>query len=423
MSRKLPAYYVYLMMAGGSSLFFATAFTVAAVYRVIEAGLNPFQLLLLGTALEATVFLCEIPTGLVADVYSRRLSIIIGTFLIGIALMIEGSFPIFWPIILAQAMWGLGYTFTSGAREAWIADELGEGTNIGQVYLRGAQASQVGAIIGTIASVALASLSLALPIVTGGGLFVAMGAFLILVMPERGFSQTPRDARGSFGVMGDTFRGGIQTIRNRPVLITILAIGGFAGMGSEAFDRLWEAHLLEYFTLPSLGRLHPIIWFGIINVAAMLLSIGVVETLRRQVDTDSHHGAAKALFAIHAILIGSVISFGLAGNFTIAVSAYLVSYLMRTTSTPIYAAWLNQSLEPRYRATVISMSSQVDALGQIIGGPILGVVGTIYTIRAAIAGAGMVLSPALLLFARTIRRPTPLGRSTTEPLPLTEADD
>ena len=66
------------------------------------------------------------PTGLVADNYSRRLSIIIGFFLVGVGFVIEGLVPHFTVILLTQVIWGIGITFTSGATEAWIADEVGE---------------------------------------------------------------------------------------------------------------------------------------------------------------------------------------------------------------------------------------------------------------------------------------------------------
>ena len=76
-------------------------FTASMVYQVTVAQLSPLQLVLVGTTLEASVFLFEVPTGVVADVYSRRLSIIIGTVLIGLGFLLEGSLAIFWTILLA----------------------------------------------------------------------------------------------------------------------------------------------------------------------------------------------------------------------------------------------------------------------------------------------------------------------------------
>ncbi len=103
---KLPATAVYLFLTGASTLFNYLVFTVSAVYQVNVVGLNPLQLVLVGTAMEATVFLCEIPTGVLADVYSRRLSIIIGTFLIGASYLLEGIYPLFTVVLLAQVLWG-----------------------------------------------------------------------------------------------------------------------------------------------------------------------------------------------------------------------------------------------------------------------------------------------------------------------------
>ena len=78
---------------------------LAAVYRMEEAGLNPLELLLVGTVLEASVFLFEIPTGIVADVYSRRASIVIGFLLIGAGYIVEGVLPTFATIVFAQVLW------------------------------------------------------------------------------------------------------------------------------------------------------------------------------------------------------------------------------------------------------------------------------------------------------------------------------
>lgn len=70
----------------------------------------------------------------------------------------------------------------------------------------------------------------------------------------------------------------------------------------------------------------------------------------------------------------------------------------------MYLAWLNQGLQPGVRATVISIGSQSNALGQVAGGPVVGAVGTLAGIRAALTVAALTLSPALLLYARAIRR-------------------
>ena len=353
--------------------------------------------------MEGTVFLCQIPTGVVADVFSRRLSVIIGMFLIGAGFVLEGSIPRFETILAAQVLWGLGYTFTSGAEEAWIADEVGE-ENVGRVYLRGSQLGQVGALLGAIASVSLASIRINLPIVLGGVFFMVLGVFLVFVMPEHNFHPTPREERTSWQAMGDTLLKGKRLVRHSPVLITMLVIAGFYGMASEGFDRLSAAHFLLNFQFPSLGHFKPVVWFGIISIGGKILSIGATEIVRRRLDTTSHLAIARVLFVMNILLIASVVTFGLAGNFPLALAAFWSASVLRSMDTPIFTAWLAQSIDPKVRATVLSMSGQADALGQIAGGPAIGVIGTIVSIRAAIVASGTVLSPALVLFVRTMRR-------------------
>jgi len=159
----LPAVPVYLIAAVAFSSFFALFSTLSGLYRIRVAGLDPLELVLVGTVLELSVFLFEIPTGVVADVYSRRLSVCIGYVLIGAGFITESLNPRFDMILFAQVLWGVGFTFTSGAFQAWIVDEL-DGQGIGAVFLRGSQAGQAGALLAIGAAVALGSMALYLPL-------------------------------------------------------------------------------------------------------------------------------------------------------------------------------------------------------------------------------------------------------------------
>ena len=86
---KIEASKVYLFIEFTASAFFSMMFVTVSLYEATVAGLTPLQLVLVGTTLEISAFLFEIPTGVVADVYSRRLSIIIGYLLMGVGLLIE----------------------------------------------------------------------------------------------------------------------------------------------------------------------------------------------------------------------------------------------------------------------------------------------------------------------------------------------
>ena len=79
--------------------------------------------------------------------------------------------------------------------------------------------------------------------------------------------------------------------------------------------------------------------------------------------------------------------------------------VFRSINSPLYTTWVNQRLDPQVRATVLSMSSQVDAIGQITTGPALGLVGSLVSVRAAITASGLLLAPILGLFVRALRMP------------------
>src|SRR5205085_4286919 len=113
----------------------------------------------------------------------------------------------------------------------------------------------------------------------------------------------------------------------------------------------------------------------------------------------------------NALLMGAMILFGLAGNFTVAVGAFWLVSMSRNMGGPLQSAWLNQNIESRVRATVFSMNSQADAIGQMVGGPIVGVIGNV-SLRLVMILAGLILLPALALYRRSMRysKPTlPLG--------------
>ncbi len=391
---------VYLLLEGSLGCCFALAYTINLVYQYTVVGLNPLQLVLVGTVLEGTAFLCEIPTGLVADTYSRRLSIVIGCVLLGLSLILQGALPTFAAILLSQVVSGLGYTFLSGATEAWLADEAGEEA-AAPLYLRGSQVQQVAGFVGTFASVGLASVTLALPIIVSGVGILLLALALTVLMPERGFVPLAQAERNNFGKLGGTFTEGLAVVRASPILLTIVAIVLFRGASSEAFDRLWQAHFVANFTFPTLGSLEPIVWFGIIAALGRLVSLGSTELVRRRVDTATQRGAAGALLVVNAVLIAAILALALAGNVVLAIGAYLIAAACRTTSDPIAIAWINRQVSSRVRATVLSFTSQADALGQVAGGPAIGWVGTAFSLRAALIVGALVLAPIVPLLRKS----------------------
>ncbi|MEM9776476.1 MAG: MFS transporter, partial [Chloroflexota bacterium] len=176
----------YLLITFSTALFFTMWSMYTGVYRV-AAGLTPLQLVLLGTTLEIAIFFAEVPTGIVADLYSRKWSVIIGLTIIGAGFLLEGALPWVITIFAAQAVWGIGYTFTSGAQDAWLAGEIGE-AELGSTMLRGSQFGRIGSLVGMgIAALIALSSSVNFALIAGGVGYLIIALALSLFMPETGF--------------------------------------------------------------------------------------------------------------------------------------------------------------------------------------------------------------------------------------------
>lgn len=401
LSTRFTPFRVYMLFIGLTALSFSLYSTLSSVYRVETALLGPLQLILIGSALELTVFLFEIPTGIIADLYSRRRSVIIGMVLFGAGFILEGALPIFATMLLAQVLWGLGVTFESGAIDAWVSDEIGA-DKAGDAFLRASQIGQILSFVGIGGAVLLGNVYLGLPMIVGGAGFLLAALFLVAFMSEKNFSLNPETNHNPFKAMRSTFQAGLEVANRKPIIFTIFAISAILGASSEAFDRLSTAHFIRDIGLPSLFT--PAVWFGIIGAGTSLLSIIVTEIVRRRVDTNAHIAVARALFGINILLTICVVGFGLVGNFLLALAFYGAARMLRVVNGPLYRAWLNQNLESETRATVFSMNGQMDALGQIAGGPLLGLVARSFGMPITFVLAGVLLLPASYLYSRTLRK-------------------
>jgi MFS family permease len=421
---RLPATTVYYLSELWLSLAFAVTFTVSAVYFVQEVGMNPLELVLVGTAMELTIFLFEVPTGVMADTYSRRLSLVIGWIVMGLGLGLAGLVATVAAVLAGWAIWGLGYTFTSGAEQAWITDEVGA-DRVGRVFARGQQLGYAGGLVGIAISVAVASVDLGLAVSLGGVLAVAFGVFAALAMPEHGFRRRPAAEReGALRELRTTAASGGRFIRAQPLLLLILGIAFFAGASTESFDRLWQAHVIRDIGLPGLGSLDPVVWFGLLGAVSMVIGLVTSEVLVRRFERVGQARLARLLFLFTAVQVGGVLVFALAGNLALAVAGLWLYSLTRSLVNPVFTTWLNENItDSSVRATVISMTGQSDAIGQVAGGPGLGLLGTVFSLRTALLAGGALLAPALALYGRAIRHgggepeldrlPAPAGQAPT----------
>lgn len=396
---RLSAHVVYLVFVATTSFFFTLWASLSALYRIQIAGLDPLQLILVGTALELAVFIFEIPTGIVADMYSRRLSVIIGMILVGLGFLLEGLFPIFGFILLAQIIWGIGATFESGAIDAWISDEVGE-ERANKLFLRAAQIYPVSSLVAIVLAVVLGNMSLKIPMLLGGAGYLLLSLFLSVCMPEKHFQKHP-SSHNPFKTFAETFAAGLNVTRGKPLILSIFMITAIVGAFSETFDRLSEAHIL-HIGLPSVFS--TVTWFGLIQIVISLLSILIIQRLQQRLNLNQHQVVARALLTLNTLLMLCVILFGLAGNFILAFAFYTTSVILRSLKDPLTKAWLNQNLESSSRATVFSMNNQMDALGQLSGGPALGWVARTFSLSAVFVIAGLFLLPASLIYLKTLSR-------------------
>jgi DHA3 family tetracycline resistance protein-like MFS transporter len=392
------AYRMYLLYCAVVALSMALMSTAAGVYYIRTVEMDAFQLLMTGFALELSVFLFEIPTGVVADLYSRKRSMAIGLLMVGCGFLLQGVVPLFVAVLAAQVLWGVGYTFLSGADQAWIADEL-KTKRLEGVFLRGTQIGQMFSLVGMLAGVLLANVALNLPLILSGLLLIGLSPVAALAFPETGFAPSPARRHNPWRSAWDTFKTGLWTMRRSPLLKAALLISLLTGLYSEGFDRLWTLHLLENVTLPGIGNLNEVVWIGLINAGALVMNILAVEGIRRRLERTGRLEKVWVLLMLNGLLVLAIVAFALAGEWWIALAAYWAAAVLRKTNEPIYSAWLNEQIrDSRRRATILSTQGQVNSLGEIFGGPLVGAVVWKGTVSAGLIASGVILAPVVVLY-------------------------
>jgi MFS transporter, DHA3 family, tetracycline resistance protein len=404
-------------------ILFMPTWVVMAVYLVRELHMSPLQLVLMGTAMEAAIFVFEVPTGVVADTYSRRLSLILGYLGMGVAWMAVGVVSSPAVVIALWAFWGFAYTFTSGADVAWITDEVGA-QRAGSVLLQGSRIRYIGSVSGLVLQVAIGAYSLRAGVIAGGATTVVAGLVCIALMPETGFRRRPRCERGSaFAELRATAGTGFRYAWAAPLILLLAGVALFTGMSSEAFDRLKEAHVLRDVGLPAVGDLSAVVWFGILWLVGMALGFVATGRLIHRFQAGGGQRIARWLLLLTGAEMAALLVFALTGLPWLALVAMLGVFLARNLAGPLFTIWLNEQIqESSVRATVLSIAGQADAVGQAAGGPLLGVVGNVWGIRAALSAGSLVLAPALWLYGRAIRHdgevlPTPAPESSAARTP------
>jgi len=177
-------------------------------------------------------------------------------------------------------------------------------------------------------------------------------------------------------------------------------VGLFYGLYSEGFDRLWVKFLLDRFELPVLFGSNEVAFFAALKIVGTVLTIFVMRFTEKRVDTGSSLAIGRAMLLVTGLISVSLLGFALSPLLGITLGMFLLIFILREVAMPLYTGWVNQNLDSGTRATVLSMSSQVDAIGQVAGGPGVGYIAQAVSVSAALVTSGLLLFPALPLVGR-----------------------
>lgn len=338
---------------------------------LLDAGLTIGKVFTVNAIFTGAMALFEIPTGVLADTRGRRTS-----FLLSIAILLIGTIGYvavsflednFWWFALFSVILGLGYTFYSGAMEAWLVDALkatGFSGELDDVFARGAMASAVAMLIGSVAGGLLGSWDLSAPFVGRTILLIVVFVVAFLVMHDVGFtpqqlpfSEVPAQMKL---IAKDSLQFGWQQPSVRLLIVASFIQSIFMAWGFYA----WQPYFLEL-----LGTEAP--WVAGVVAALVALATmagnGVVEWASRRC------GRRTTLLLFAAIFQSvMIVGVGLTTSFWLAVGLYLMAMFTTGIWGPVKQAYLHQLIPSEKRATVVSFDSLVSSGGSMVGQTTLG---------------------------------------------------
>ena len=420
--KKLPADLVYYIRTAVWEFNSGLIFTSIWVLFYTVMGLSLVEVSILYIVITISNFVLEIPTGILADVYSRRLSVIVGGVFIGLTYVLMGVFPTFAVALLGGFIEAIGDTCVSGALQAWITDEVGE-NQVGKVFLRGRQVATPAHWADVLLSIALAALlNYQVPIILGGALWFVLTVFLVLFMPETNFQRTVAPKPGgnmfldplkaSFAIFAD----GLRLVRGSRILQALFIAQLLGAAFFDGFYKFSRAHILQSFalptlTLPLLGALKDNVWFGILEVLQGLFCLVGAGIVRRRVQLDRSGAPAMVLLVIYSAMLISLCALVFTGSFGLTLVLWVLVGGLQDIGRPVTEAWLNLNIPSKVRATVISMSSQTGMVGTLGSSTGLGALGDRFGVRSALGLLNVLLLPLVWIYGRQARGLTKLEQA------------
>jgi MFS family permease len=356
----------------------------------------------------------EVPTGVIADTFGRQTSFILGaaTLLVTTAAYL-GLWYVeagIWWWILVSALIGLGFTFFSGATEAWLVDALAATGYDGAteaVFGKGQAVSGAATLIGTIGGGFLGQISLGLP-------YIARSALLLVVIvaawiwmkdigyqPVRGVAVGPR--------VQSILRASIEHgLGNRPIRLFMFGAPFAAGIGIWVFYA-FQPYLLELFGDPDATYLAGIA--AAVFAVAQMVGGASVNLMRRLFKTRT------AVIVLEIVIAGlALVGVGLAemlpvpAGFWVAIGLLTLTAMVWALSAPMQQAYMNDCIPSEQRATVLSFASLMASAGGVVSQPALGRVADVYSLGTAYVVSGVVYALRLPFILGVRRMALPADR-------------
>jgi MFS family permease len=391
----------YMTLAGMYTLAASLIWSVNTLF-LLDTGLGIGEVFIANALFSAGMVLFEIPTGVVADTLGRRVSYLLSVAILGlttvlylVAAQAEASLAVFGGI---SVFMGLGFTFYSGALEAWLVDGLKavDGDHdLDHVFARGQQVSGASMFVGTIAGGFLGQVDLVVPFGVRAGLLVIVFVVASRSMHEVGFIPTtlkwneiPAQMRhqAAVGLSAGWGHGGLRLL-----MIASGIRGVFFG---------WAFYASQPYFLELLER--DAVWVvGLVTAGVSLSTIvgnQIVEVVSRRCGRRS-----TLLIASSAVSTAAAVTIGLTSTFAVAVAALFVVATCMGVISPVRQAYLHQVTESEHRATVISFDAMVASMGGVGGQVGLGALSDNRSFSAGyVVGGGVtvVAIPILVLLRR-----------------------
>jgi MFS family permease len=374
---------------------------------LLDAGLSNAEAFAANAFFTAGMVLFEIPTGVVADTRGRRFSYVLGAFTLFVStllylLMWQIHAPL-WGWAIASILLGLGFTFFSGATEAWLVDALaatGFRGHLEHVFGRAQTVGGAAMLVGTVAGGAIAQVTnLGVPYIIRALMLGVTVLVALRFMKDIGFTPQPRG--DPVGAVRTVIRGSIDGgFRNRPVRWLMLAAPFTAGTGIFVFYAS-QPYLLELYgdkTAYSIAGLAAAILAGVQIVAGLLVP-WVRRFFRRRTD---------ALLTSAVLGIVALAVLGLRPGFVPALLLLAAWAFIFALTMPMRQAFLNGVIPSEQRATVLSFDSLMGSAGGVVAQPILGRVADVsgYATSLLVSAAIQVLALPFVVLARQEHAPS-----------------